>query len=161
MTAAARRTRFRVEGMDCANCVAKIDKAVRRISYMTDVKVLVVAGTMSVEHANKLDLDVPAQKVNRLSYKATGLDAVKGSKTIEQAGAEELTAGHSHHSDAGHEQGPNCSHDHSAHVHGEDCKHEHASDDDAGPILQGETPRRFLAVRRQVWRMKHVFAFAV
>ena len=58
MTAAARRTRFRVEGMDCASCAAKIDKAVRRIPDVTDVNVSVVAGTMSpVESCPSLQSD--------------------------------------------------------------------------------------------------------
>ena len=109
MNAAARRTRFRVEGMDCASCAAKIDKAVRRIPDVTDVNVSVVAGTVSVEHGDKLDLDTLAQKVNRPGYKATRLGAVKKSKAAETAHGQGRKSNHADHD---HEH---VDHDHSGH----------------------------------------------
>ncbi|MBN9138734.1 MAG: heavy-metal-associated domain-containing protein, partial [Phyllobacterium sp.] len=48
MTAAPTQTRFRVEGMDCASCAAKIDTAVRRLPGVADISVSVTAGTMTV-----------------------------------------------------------------------------------------------------------------
>ena len=41
-------TRFRVEGMDCASCAAKIDTAVRRFAGVSDVSVSVTAGSMAI-----------------------------------------------------------------------------------------------------------------
>ena len=128
MTAAARRTRFRVEGMDCASCAAKIDKAVRRIPDVTDVNVSVVAGTMSVEHGDKLDLDTLAQKVNRLGYKATRLGAVKKSKAAEPAQGQDRMSDHSDH-DHDHADHDHSDHDHAGHAHGPDGKHDHADHD--------------------------------
>lgn len=175
MNAAARRTRFRVEGMDCASCAAKIDKAVRRIPDVTDVNVSVVAGTVSVEHGDKLDLDTLAQKVNRLGYKATRLGAVKKSKAAETAHGqgrksnhadhdhEHVDHDHSGHDHAGHAHGPKCNHDHpphdhgdhdhtrhdhSAHVHGADCKHDHADRDHAGTVIQAKIALRVVLSRR-------------
>ncbi len=43
-------TRYRVQGMDCAGCAAKIETAVRRIPGVSDVTVSVTAGTMAVQH---------------------------------------------------------------------------------------------------------------
>ena len=70
MTAKVRRTRFRVEGMDCASCAAKIDNVVRRIPDVTDVNVSVVAGIITVTHGSKADLEGLARKVTSLGYKA-------------------------------------------------------------------------------------------
>lgn len=41
-------TRYRIGGMDCASCAAKIETAVRRIDGVKDVSVSVPAGTMTV-----------------------------------------------------------------------------------------------------------------
>ena len=46
----ASQTRYRVEGMDCASCAAKISTAVRRVPGIEDVSVSVTAGTMTVSH---------------------------------------------------------------------------------------------------------------
>ncbi|ASY64881.1 Lead, cadmium, zinc and mercury transporting ATPase [Sinorhizobium sojae CCBAU 05684] len=62
-------SRFRVEGMDCASCAAKIDAAVRRVAGVNDVSVSVVAGTMTVRHMARDDV-APAivHKVGGLGY---------------------------------------------------------------------------------------------
>jgi Cd2+/Zn2+-exporting ATPase len=41
--------RFRVEGMDCASCAAKIDKAVRRLPGVSQVNVTFSTGALTVE----------------------------------------------------------------------------------------------------------------
>jgi len=109
MTVAERQTRFRVEGMDCASCAAKIDKAVRRIPDVADVSVSVVAGTMTVKHGDTVDLEALARKVGSLGYKAALIapTTAKGASIVE-----------AEHSD--HDHGPGCSHDHGAH----DPKHD-------------------------------------
>lgn len=40
-------TRFRVEGMDCASCITKVDTATRRIAGVEDVSVSVVNQTVT------------------------------------------------------------------------------------------------------------------
>lgn len=51
MSEVATRTRYRVDGMDCAACAAKIDTAVRRVPGVIDVAVSVSAAVMTVHHA--------------------------------------------------------------------------------------------------------------
>ena len=56
MADAATQTRYRVDGMDCAACAAKIDTAVRRLPGIDDVTVSATAGTMTVRHNGQSDL---------------------------------------------------------------------------------------------------------
>ncbi len=68
MSEAATRTRYRVEGMDCAACAAKIDTAVRRLPGVLDVSVSVSAATLVVHHdADGVLADIERQ-VTRLGY---------------------------------------------------------------------------------------------
>ncbi len=73
---AATRTRYRVDGMDCAACAAKIDTAVRRLPGVVDVSVSVSAATMVVHHdATGVLADVERQ-VTRLGYGLASLGEV-------------------------------------------------------------------------------------
>ena len=45
------QTRYRVTGMDCAACAAKIETAVRRMPGVEDVTVSATAGSMTLRHA--------------------------------------------------------------------------------------------------------------
>ena len=56
MTDAATQIRYRVEGMDCAGCAAKIDTAVRRLPGIEEVSVSATAGAMTVRHNGQSDL---------------------------------------------------------------------------------------------------------
>lgn len=85
------QTRFRVEGMDCASCSAKIDTAVRRMPGVDDVSVSVSAGTMTVRHDESSDLEAIVKTVNGLGYDVAQIPAVNDGKT-----------------EAGHEQGRGC-----------------------------------------------------
>ena len=69
MTEGFSATRFRVEGMDCAGCAAKVDTAARRVAGVQDVSVSVAAGVMTVRHATDADLATLANNVSRLGYK--------------------------------------------------------------------------------------------
>lgn len=97
MSADGRQTRFRVEGMDCASCATKIDTAVRRLDNVADVKVSVVAGTMTVTHGERVDIDALAKKVGSLGYKTTPI-AAKDVPVADEG--------------AGHRHGPGCNHGH-------------------------------------------------
>ena len=68
MTEAAIQTRYRVDGMDCAGCAAKIDTAVRRLPGVVDVTVSVTAAAMTVRHGADVDLAVVERKVTGLGY---------------------------------------------------------------------------------------------
>lgn len=125
MTVAERQTRFRVEGMDCASCASKIDKAVRRIPDVADVNVSVVAGTMTVKHGDTVDLEALARKVGSLGYRAALIAPVT---------AKTGSVGETEHGDGAHS--PGCSHDHTAHDQKHGQKYDHGKDAQPGA---GET----------------------
>ena len=66
MAEAVRQIRYRVEGMDCAGCAAKIDTAVRRLPGIE--KVSATAGTMTVRHNGQSDLTQLKRAVTGLGY---------------------------------------------------------------------------------------------
>jgi Cd2+/Zn2+-exporting ATPase len=101
MSVLDRQARFRVEGMDCASCAAKIDTAVRRLPDVNDVSVSVVAGTMTVQHGDTADLGALARKVTSLGYKTTPL-AAKQAAPAAQAQAHD----HSGCADGDHDHSP-------------------------------------------------------
>lgn len=108
------QTRFRVEGMDCASCAAKIDTAVRRMPGIADVSVSVTAGTMTVTHDGG-DLDAIGKTLSGLGYGAKPIAPKAGTMPIEA------------NANGGHVHGPGCSHDHHDHRnHGH--AHDHAHD---------------------------------
>lgn len=99
--------RFRVGGMDCGSCAAKIETAVRRIDGVDDVAVSVTAGTMNVTHRGDVSITSGiTDAVTKLGYTAAVLplrpvsDGKKNHQQVEDA--------HDH----GH--GDNHSHDHGA-----------------------------------------------
>ncbi len=106
------RARYKVGGMDCASCAAKIDTAVRRMPGVAEVSVSVSAGTMTVEHDDTSDLGAIEKKVSGLGYSLRAL----GQKPAAASPA------HPHSADHAHQHGPNCNHDH----HDHSSEHEHA-----------------------------------
>ncbi|WP_181707006.1 heavy metal translocating P-type ATPase [Chthonobacter rhizosphaerae] len=64
-------SRFRVEGMDCASCAAKVDTAVRRIPGVAEVSVSISTETMTVTHAPGADLKALVRQVGGLGYPTT------------------------------------------------------------------------------------------
>lgn len=82
--------RFRVDGMDCASCTAKIETAVRRMPGVAEVKVSFATSTLSVEANPSL---APAEKiesvVSDLGFQPTRMvpAAVPGGSGAAQGGA--------------------------------------------------------------------------
>lgn len=103
------QTRFAVEGMDCASCATKIDRAVRRMPGVSDVSVSVTAGTMTVMHKAGDDLAGIGKMLSGLGYAAKTIPSQPKAKT---AAAND-----------GHAHGPACNHDRRAHH-----DHDHACD---------------------------------
>ncbi|HXV31955.1 MAG TPA: heavy metal translocating P-type ATPase [Sinorhizobium sp.] len=65
----ATESKYRVEGMDCASCAAKIDRAVRRIDGVDAITVSLPAATITVRHAARDDIDAAiARQLRRLGY---------------------------------------------------------------------------------------------
>ncbi|MBA8879863.1 heavy metal translocating P-type ATPase [Phyllobacterium myrsinacearum] len=148
MTAAPTQTRFRVEGMDCASCAAKIDTAVRRLPGVADISVSVTAGTMTVRHDETADLGVLQKKVNGLGYKVSPL-AAKGAAPA----AAPSCCGHDHanHNHAGH---AHADHDHDDHDHGghDHSGHAHTHADTSAAVaavpVQSAKPARWWQSRK-------------
>ncbi|PWC91102.1 heavy metal translocating P-type ATPase [Azospirillum sp. TSO5] len=103
------RTRFRVGGMDCGSCAAKIETALRRIPGVHEVRVSVPNGTMTVTHDPSIGSDAITAPIVRLGYQ------IGPAEVLTTAGG---AAEHSHGTD-GH-----CGHDHS---HDDDHAHDHAA----------------------------------
>ena len=62
------RSRYRVGGMDCASCAAKVDTAVRRLPGVEDVSVSASTETMTVVHGPDLDPVALERQVRNLGY---------------------------------------------------------------------------------------------
>lgn len=119
MNAPLLQTRFRVSGMDCASCAAKIDAAASRVSGVEEVTISVTAGTMTVHHTADSDLATLRSRVASLGYEVSPL-------APHAPRAEAPTGSHVH--------GETCSHDHAAghDPHGHDHKgHDHKGHDHA------------------------------
>ena len=130
MAIAATQTRYRVEGMDCASCASKIDKAVRGVTGVEDVSVSVTAGTMTVSHLGDPDLlPTIAKRVTGLGYKVFPLPQGNAPRPIVEKDDHACGCGHDHHD---HDHG-GCGHDHGKghhhhHHHEGCCGHDHDHD---------------------------------
>ena len=124
------RLRYRVEGMDCASCAARIEKAVSRVPGASDVAIAVATETMSVSLAGPgLPADIE-RIVRDLGYEPRLL---RSGAPPEPAGHEHACCGHAHgegeHDHAGHDHGDGAhdhDHDHAGHDH---AGHDHAGHD--------------------------------
>ncbi|MBB4008586.1 heavy metal translocating P-type ATPase [Allorhizobium taibaishanense] len=115
-------TRFRIEGMDCASCAAKVDTAARRVTGVTDVTVSVTAQTMAVVHGDGTDLTALADKVTKLGYRATRMppkETQVNSEGHAQSDGDERSGCCDHHDqDHNHDHNDHHGHDHGDHDHG-------------------------------------------
>ncbi|QIB34079.1 heavy metal translocating P-type ATPase [Ancylobacter pratisalsi] len=125
----ALKTRYRIDGMDCASCASKIDTAVRRVKGVAEVSVSVTAGTMTIEH-DGADLAVLEKRVSGLGYGIVPLGA-----RAAPAGASGAAHDHAAHEHAGHD------HDHEScggdHDHHHDHGHEHPRAAATAPVSSG------------------------
>lgn len=122
-----KQSRYRVEGMDCASCAAKIDTAVRRVRGVEDVSVSVTAGTMTVRHVDDEAIaPAIAKKVTGLGYKLAVIPGRSIGDIVPKA-TETCGCGHHHdHKEHGHD------HRHEGHDHDHRHGHEHAHGDHEG-----------------------------
>ncbi|CAO3363039.1 Lead, cadmium, zinc and mercury transporting ATPase (EC 3.6.3.3) (EC 3.6.3.5); Copper-translocating P-type ATPase (EC 3.6.3.4) [Azospirillum melinis] len=109
---ALRTSRYRVSGMDCGSCAAKIETALRRVPGIHEVRVSVPAGTVTVSHENMLGADAVVRPLTALGYGATPADPVveAGPSSCGRGccGAEAQPHSHAHSHDHSH----NYSHGH-------------------------------------------------
>src|SRR3954447_15649917 len=73
------RTRYRVSGMDCGSCAAKIETALKRIPGVKEVSVSVPAGTVAVTHAETTAPEQIAAQVTGLGYEVACREHPSGS----------------------------------------------------------------------------------
>jgi Cd2+/Zn2+-exporting ATPase len=93
------QARYKLGGMDCASCAAKIDTAVRRMPGVEEVAVSVAAGTMTVRHDGTSDLGAIEKKVSGLGYSVRP----SGLKPPALAQKHDHTAQSAHHRDHHHD----------------------------------------------------------
>ncbi len=72
----ANRLHWRVEGMDCASCVAKVTKAIERLPGVSDVEVNLMAERLSLSLADRATAAAVEQQVAALGYTAIPQSAV-------------------------------------------------------------------------------------
>ncbi len=130
------QTRFRVTGMDCASCAAKIEGAARRVDGIEEVSVSVAAGTLTLRHGPQADLERLKQRLGALGYTLAPLPASPS------APAEGARAPHAHaHGKDDHDHA-HAEHDHDRHAHGEHQhgEHEHGCCSGCGPTAAEARP---------------------
>lgn len=111
------RTVWRVEGMDCAACVAKVTKAVQRLPGVSDVEVNLMAERLSVSLAPGAGTsDAVVKQVEALGYTATLLNSSSAQAPVQSTS---------------HVHGPQCDHDHD-HAGHDHKGHDHAEHSHAG-----------------------------
>ena len=73
---ALRTSRYRVSGMDCGSCAAKIETALRRVPGIHEVRVSVPGGTVTISHEAALGADAVVRPLSALGYGAAPADPV-------------------------------------------------------------------------------------
>ncbi|SMF44111.1 Cd2+/Zn2+-exporting ATPase [Azospirillum oryzae] len=103
---ALRTSRYRVSGMDCGSCAAKIETALRRVPGVREVRVSVPAGTVAVSHEDMLDADAVVRPLAALGYGAIPADPVAdGPAAACGGGCCGSDAAHSHSHSHSHSHG--------------------------------------------------------
>ena len=124
---------WKVTGMDCASCVAKVEKAVSRLPDVADIQVNLMAETLSARLGAGADPEAVSHVVATLGYRAV---------LRQSPASRDSHAGHEHdeHDHAGHDHD---GHDHTGHGHAmqaagsEAGGHGHAhGDEDEEPGVQ-------------------------
>ncbi|WP_370674358.1 heavy metal translocating P-type ATPase [Pleomorphomonas sp. PLEO] len=129
----ALKTRFKVDGMDCAACAARVEGVVARLGGVEDVSVSVMTGSMVVHHDKTVDLAALENAVSRLGY---GINAERSERRAEQHAEEEHECDCCGHGESGHAEHAHHDHDHHGHDHAHE-EHDHAEHDHAGSSHSG------------------------
>jgi len=142
------RLGFRVDGMDCASCVGKIETALGRLEGISNVAVNFANETLSLSRdlSSKTTAKVIAKKIRSLGFYVTELPAsAVASVPTEGPGSQSghdhsgCSGDHDHDQDHDHAEHDDhgCrttddhkqdhGHDHHDHVHGSCARHDHAA----------------------------------
>ena len=106
---------WRVEGMDCAACVAKVEKAVGRLPGVTEIRVNLMAERLSLRRTEDgASAEAIERQVTALGYRARPIAPAEGPVPSQAHGG--CGCGHAHHEHEHH--GHAHSHGGIAHAHG-------------------------------------------
>lgn len=78
------KSKFNVTGMSCASCSAHVEKAVRKLSGVTDVAVSLMSAAMTVEHDGVSDTDI----INAVIAAGYGCSVKGDNKPQKESGSE-------------------------------------------------------------------------
>ena len=125
---AGERLGFRVDGMDCASCVGKIETALGRLGGISDVAVNFATETLllSRDATSKPTAKDIAKKIRSLGFDVTELPSSAIPAAPEQRS--DAHAGHDHNGCAGDHDHGHASHDDHSGCGGHDHKHDHGHD---------------------------------
>ena len=125
---AGERLGFRVDGMDCASCVGKIETALGRLGGISDVAVNFATETLllSRDATSKTTSKDIAKKIRSLGFDVTELPSSAIPAAPEQRS--DAHAGHDHNGCAGDHDHGHASHDDHSGCGGHDHKHDHGHD---------------------------------
>jgi Cd2+/Zn2+-exporting ATPase len=120
MTKESGRVRYRVDGMDCASCAAKIHTAVRKLPGVRDVSVSATAGTMTVEVDGDGALASVETAVRKLGFGLRPRDGGAHPQSDHGEHGHDHAHGHACSDHAGHDDHghDHAGHDHHGHHHG-------------------------------------------
>jgi Cd2+/Zn2+-exporting ATPase len=128
MSATALKTRFKVDGLDCAACAARVEGAVGKLDGVEDVSVSVMTGAMVVAHGGNVALDAIEGAVKRLGYGISAeKPAAKAADHVHDHG--DHACGCCGHGDKDGHDHKHDDHDHHDHEHADPDHHDHAHDD--------------------------------
>ncbi|MDE2446219.1 MAG: cadmium-translocating P-type ATPase, partial [Alphaproteobacteria bacterium] len=121
----AAQTKFKIDGMDCAACVSKIETAVSRLEGVSNVKVGLQSETLTVDAVDAAQTAAIEKTVQTLGYK---ISLFGKSKKTSAASAKKPHDDHDGHDHSGH--------DHSSHAEKDDHD-DHSDHDDHGEPIEG------------------------
>ena len=137
---------YLIQGLDCANCAAKLERHLKEISYFDHVIIDFMAQKLILTVKDEVQLysglEEAKKVINRIEPNVTITEKTKKTKISHWSAAavnhvhnhgEACGCGHDHsHEEHSHGEACGCSHDHShdAHSHGEacGCGHDHSHD---------------------------------
>lgn len=128
------KTRFQVEGMDCAACAARVEGAAARIDGVEEVSVSVMTGSMVVHHANTADLAALENAVIRLGYGITTRHPERHAELQGEAAHACGCCGHDNVGHHGHDHDDHGAHHESHRTEPGHAAHDYAEDDNAGHV---------------------------
>jgi len=110
------RTRYRVTGMDCGSCAAKVETALRRVEGVHAVAVSVPGGTVTVTHEPSVAAKSVTQPMAALGYGVGPGEILGGAGAAPETAGDGGCCGHGHHHDHGEDKDKHQGH---AHIHDE------------------------------------------